>query len=388
MAELTSMEGSLLSEVEKVSEGNFITTRARLVDFYRPIINPNQLDIAIEGTELTISELRIIKALSPYSISVIEDVPTWIPESTRKEILAELAKDTLERSDLIYAYSSLLGLVSMFRSQGMPSSTDPLSGMVSYTGSLPREIYEQRLAEIARRGDNNLTEEQIYPNYAVVEKQDNPQGYIEQVANYGRVWNKKQLGILTVINMEGKIAERSVFTIGDSTYCRTNAKIKQVINGVKKNNLRVLEIEAYESNNTERLLELENELTIKYGEGVFVVKVIDYGGFKEATIIPTKDTTIKSVIGQKNLVQAHVLHRELVNAGAIVPTVDPLEAQILGPLRISDCETVYISFTMEIYVNKLITDFNDSADPELVDIAKELEAALSSGKIRYQDYKI
>jgi hypothetical protein len=353
----------LLKKVENMSEKNFSHVKVRLFNFYYDDVRNNLIssgNVSEESTrdkvrenfepdpgDLKIEDLRLVKAFYPFAIEKPENIPDWVPDEIRQEILEELQGN--RNSDRYFAYNVILGLVQLLRDEGLVSSRHPDSP-VRELGGHNREQFEEIL--------NGLGGKAVFPTYAVVEKQENDAGYIQQVAEYGHVWNRHDLGILAVINLKGNLARRSIFSIGDSTLLLTENERRHWSNEViKTESWKILE-ELYEGGNLDpdkkTVLEAEISTTL-FPEGNYTVKSSYWQGIFNFSFTPADITIINNILGSSVLLPAYELNDKMRKWGLLHTKLDFIEAQILGPLFSENCEGILINEWVLPYLNRVLS---------------------------------
>jgi hypothetical protein len=209
---LSPAERDTLSEVERISERNWGNVKSRLQRFYGDVI-----DWDTEIPEYSADQLRMVKAFTPITINAAEDVPDWVPEDGKEQISRELSDAGHYDRPAVYKWSAISTLVSMLSQTGLRGAAHPDSGVNVSTSDTADGPLQKALGELGGV-------ESIYPSYAVVEKQDTAEGYINAVGQFGRGSGSEWLGILAVIQLDEPMQDRSTFTFSDSTQGLTDKR--------------------------------------------------------------------------------------------------------------------------------------------------------------------
>lgn len=304
-----------LENIEKKTRGNFPRIKNRLFNFYgkelEKKLNVSGAELREEfdrdDPDLKIEDLRLAKALQPTSIRKPGDIPP-VPESIRQEILEDIRPNFI-KSQRYYANNVILGLTQLFQDKGIVGSGHPDSLVHNYGGRI-RQNYENVVAEL---GNNNA-----YPTYAVVEKQENDAGYIQSVGRYGYGPGQEEMGILIVLQMKSSLLDHSVFTFGDSTYFLSkreyDGKIEEAKNRPQWKDLEKMFNKGNVDINTKDLLETElSKLVFPTGE--YMIKDTAFSRMYGGRIVPTEQTISENILSVSDLLPAFGLSRKLKNWG-------------------------------------------------------------------------
>ena len=360
----------LLENVEKRSEQNFSKVKDRLFNFYydgiretliqngelsqkstrhdvRKLFEPNPGDLKVEN-------LRIVKALRPDVYKKSEHIPEWAPDEIKNKL--ENGLRVQHKSELFFGYTVSLGLIQLFRPEGLLSSTNPEVNL-SIMGGEGRLQYEKVLQEI---GD-----EEVHPHYAIVEKQENDLAYAQQVSNYGTSFERPDMGIQMVLSMDGRIGERAIYTIGDSTICLTNPEITQIDKLAKKDPWPLLETMLLRGD-TSKKSELEREISDRlFPNHSYQIEAIPFGMGWMPFIITSGQIIRENLLGKTVLLPAFELSRKLKSWELLDPKDDYLEAQILDPVKPNNCERILIDYSVRphlLRVLELMPEFKSTYD--------------------------
>lgn len=369
----------LLENVEKNSESNFVKVKDRLFDFYYDGIRQKLIEegnLTQESTravirqvfepnpgDLKIDDLRIVKALRPNTITKLEHIPYWTPAEIKTEL--SLALSSNQQPDEFFAYTVSLGLVQLLRPEGLLSTSQPgvnLFGM----GLEGRQRFEKAISEIG------LTK--LYPHYAVVEKQEGDENYVQTVSNYGTAPDKS---IQMVLSMKGKVGERASYTVGDSTSFLTNAEIDTINLRAKSHPWQQLEnmlINGDLSRKTELEEIISNQLFPNHD---YTIEARLYGFEWWPYMSPTDQTIRENLLDKTVLLPAFELIRKLKSWQLLHPKNDYLEAQIYDQLGPEDCEGILIHESVRPHLMKILN--------LLPEIMARYDKYLERGIIRYHN---
>ncbi len=378
-----------LENVEKISEQNFSRIKDRLFDFYYNQLRDKLIsegEASMESTReeirnmfephpenLKIDNLRLIKAFMPYSVIRPENISPWVPEATKNEILNDLkVANMADRSERYFGNNVSLGVVQLLREEGLLSASHSDSSITD-VGGVTRQSFEKAVSEIVLQ--------EVHPNYAVVKKHSNDQEYTQAVRGYGISHEKPEMGILTVLSMEGKVGRKSTFTFGDSTVFLTSAEMTKKRNaGVNLADWISLERAILQGDLSQKS-ELEKKITEKlFPKGDYYCEANTDGMRPWLQIIPSSQTIKENILGTTSLILAYNLNDKLLRWKVINPSLDYLEAQILNPLKPSDCERILINESVKPYLKKIL-----KLMPEK--IQQDYQKLLEDGIIRYHRYK-
>ncbi len=198
---LSEAERDTLREVDRVSERNWGNVRNRLRGFYGDVI-----DWDTEAPDYSADQLRMVKAFSPITINTPGDIPDWVPATARSDIEDQLAASGKYDRPAVYKWSVISTLVSMLSEPGLRGAAHPDSDVkVSMADTADRPL-QQALGELGGV-------DSIYPTYALVEKQDSAEEYIQAVGQFGKAEGSKQLGIMAVIQLDEPMQKRATFNL-------------------------------------------------------------------------------------------------------------------------------------------------------------------------------
>lgn len=337
----------LLEEVENMSEQNFARVKDRLFNFYfdgirQKLIENSDLDQESTDEEvrrlfepdprgLRIEDLRIVKGLRPDVYKKSEHIPDWAPNEIKEKLENDLK--TKHKTDAFFGFTVSLGLIQLFRPEGLLSSTNPEVNL-SIMGGEGRRQYEKVLQEIGG--------EEIHPHYAIVEKQENDLAYAQQVSNYATSIERPDMGIQMVLSMNGRIGERAIYTIGDSTICLTNPEITQIDKSAREDPWPLLET-MLQNGDMSRKSDLEKQISLRlFPNNDYQIEAIPFGTSWMPFIVTSGQAIRENILGKTVLLQAFELSRKLKSWGLLYPKDDYLEAQILDPVRHNNCEKILI----------------------------------------------
>lgn len=365
---LSQAEADTLREVDRISERNWGNVKSRLHNFYGDVI-----DWETETPDYSSDELRMVKAFTPITINSPEDIPDWVPDFAKTAIGNELNASRNYDRPAVYKWSVISTLVSMLSESGLRGAAHPESDINVSTADTADKPLQQALGELGGV-------ESIYPTYALVEKQDSAEGYIQTVSQFGSAAGSKQLGIMAVIQLDETMQNRATFTFSDSTrgvtYREQQAIIEQMATDDEYRTLR--------SNPDTTDQQIVEYLSEKYGNDVLGFKVSS--GFKGRSAIPriTKDGIKNSIMSKRSVASAFSVYRRLMNANQLETDEDYVEAHVLGPIRGGDCEAIYLNESLRKEIETLLSIDNlDQLPEQLRKPAIEYNRLVKSGKVKY-----
>lgn len=237
-------------------------------------------------------------------------------------------------------------MIQLFRDEGLSSARHP-DNPVEPLGGPNRQKVEGVLEEIGGKS--------LFPSYAIVERQENDSGYIQQVGNYGSVWEHQEMGILAVLSIKSEIVKRSTFTFGDSTYCLTSKERKQKEREVLQTDFWG-ELEAASLlDHEDKKSELESKISkIVFPDGKYKLVTLVFNKQPLPLIIPSEQTIAENLLGMSVLLPAFKLRSKLLAWNIIDDSGDCLEAQIFGPLKPFNCERILINKSIKPYLDRVL----------------------------------